>query len=196
MKRKHVGFGAAAAALTLVLACITVNIYFPEATVKKVADEIVYEIRKKDVKDKTAPEVIKEEARIVRSASFSFVPAAFAQQETNVSNPAIRALKDSMKQRFLSLIPLYDAGNIGETNNGLVEIRDESGLDLKAKATLRGLVKDENSDRTKLYAEVAKALDIEASQIGRIQKIFAESWQNAASAGWWIQKENGEWAKK
>ena len=196
MKRKHVGFGAAAAALTLVLACITVNIYFPEATVKKVADEIVEEIRKKDVKDKTAPEVIKEEARTARSAGFSFVPAAFAQQETTVSNPAIRALKDSMKQRFLSLMPLYDAGNIGETNDGLVEIRDESGLDLKAKATLRGLVKDENSDRTKLYAEVAKALNIEASQIGRIQKIFAESWQNAASPGWWIQKENGEWAKK
>ena len=196
MKRKHVGFGAAAAALTLVLACITVNIYFPEATVKKVADEIVDEIRKKDVKDKTAPEVIKEEARTARSAGFSFVPAAFAQQETTVSNPAIRALKDSMKQRFLSLMPLYDAGNIGETNDGLVEIRDESGLDLKAKATLRGLVKDENSDRTKLYAEVAKALNIEASQIGRIQKIFAESWQNAAAPGWWIQKENGEWAKK
>ncbi|HUU37706.1 MAG TPA: YdbL family protein [Candidatus Desulfaltia sp.] len=196
MKRKHVGFGAAAAALTLVLACITVNIYFPEATVKKVADEIVEEIRKKDVKDKTAPEVIKEEARTARSAGFSFVPAAFAQQETTVSNPAIRALKDSMKQRFLSLMPLYDAGNIGETNDGLVEIRDESGLDLKAKATLRGLVKDENSDRTKLYAEVAKALNIEASQIGRIQKIFAESWQNAAAPGWWIQKENGEWAKK
>jgi uncharacterized protein YdbL (DUF1318 family) len=196
MKTKHMGFGAAAAALTLVLACITVNIYFPEATVKKVADEIVDEIRQRDAKDKTAPEVIKEEARTSRSTGFSFVPAAFAQQETTVSNPAIRALKDSLKQRFPNLKPFYDSRNIGEANNGLVEIRDESGLDLKAKATLRGLVKDENSDRTKLYAEVAKALNIEASQIDRIQKIFAESWQNAALAGWWIQKESGEWVKK
>ncbi|MGB7295919.1 MAG: YdbL family protein [Candidatus Aminicenantales bacterium] len=196
MKTKHVGFGAAAAAITLVLACITVNIYFPEATVKQAADEIVDEIRKRDATEKTASEAIKEEARTAPSTGFSFVPAAFAQQETTVSNPAIRALKDSMKQRFPDLKPFYDSGNVGETNDGLVEIRDESGLDLKAKAALRGMVKDENSDRTKLYAEVAKSLNIEASQIGRIQKIFAESWQNDASSGWWIQKETGEWVKK
>ncbi len=56
-------------------------------------------------------------------------------------------------------------GNVGETNIGLVEIRDETGLNLQAKAALRKLVKDENGDRMKLYAEVAKALNIEASQI-------------------------------
>ncbi len=196
MKTKHLVFGAAAAALTVFLACITVNIYFPEATVKQAADEIVEEIRKRDANEKTAPEVIKEEARTSRSTGFSFVPAAFAQQETTVSNPAIRALKDSLKKRFPNLKPFYDSSKVGEMNDGLVEIRDESGLDLKAKATLRGMVKDENSDRTKLYAEVAKALNIEASQIGRIQKIFAESWQNDASAGWWIQKESGAWVKK
>jgi uncharacterized protein YdbL (DUF1318 family) len=196
MKIKLAGIGAAAAALTLLLACITVNIYFPEATVKKAADEIVDEIRKKDAQDKTAPETIKKEARLAPSAGFSLVPVAYAQQETTVSNPAIRALKDSMKQRFPSLKPFYDGGNIGETNTGLVEVRSEDGLDLRQKATLRGLVKDENADRTKLYAEVAKALNIQASEIGRIQKIFATSWQNAAAAGWWIQKESGDWVKK
>jgi uncharacterized protein YdbL (DUF1318 family) len=196
MKTKHVGFAAAAAVLSLVLACITVNIYFPEATVKKAADEIVDEIRKKDAQDKTAPETIKKEARLFQTAGFSFVPMAYAQQETTVSNPAIRALKDSMKQRFPSLKPFYDGGNVGETNNGLVEIRSEDGLDLRQKATLRGLVKDENADRMKLYAEVAKALNIQASEIGRIQKIFATSWQNAAAPGWWVQKESGEWVKK
>lgn len=196
MKMKHVGFGAAGAAVALVLACITVNIYFPEATVKQAADEIVDEIRKRDANEKKAPEDIKGKVQAVHSTGFRFVPAAFAQQETTVSNPAIRALKESMKQRFPNLKPYYDSGNVGETNGGLVEIRNENGLDLKTKAALRGLVKDENSDREKLYAEVAKALGIESSQIGRIQKIFAESWQNAASPGWWIQKESGEWIKK
>jgi len=196
MKGKHLGLAAAGAALSLVLACITVNIYFPEATVKKAADEIVDEIRKKDAQDKTAPETIKKEARVQPAAGFSFVPMAYAQQETTVSNPAIRALKDSMKQRFPSLKPFYDGGNIGETNDGLVAVRNEDGLDLRQKATLRGLVKDENADRTKLYAEVAKALNIQSSEIGRIQKIFAQSWQNVAASGWWVQKENGDWAKK
>jgi uncharacterized protein YdbL (DUF1318 family) len=193
---KKIGLAALAAAVLTVLACITVNIYFPEATVKKAADEIVDEIRKKDAQDKTAPETIKKEARLGGGVGFTFVPSAFAQQETNVSNPAIRALKDAMKQRFPSLKPFFDAGNVGENNNGFLDIRDEGALNLKDKAALRNLVKDENADRTKLYAEVAKALNIEASQIGRIQKIFAASWANAAAAGWWVQKESGEWAKK
>ena len=59
MKTKFVGLALFVLSLTLILACITVNIYFPEATVKKAADEIVEEIRKKDAKDKTAPEAIK-----------------------------------------------------------------------------------------------------------------------------------------
>ncbi len=196
MTMKHAGFAAGAVVLTLVLACITVNIYFPEATVKKAADEIVDEIRKKDTTEKKAPETIKQEAVMSRSGGFTFVPAAFAQQETTVSNPAIRALKDSMKQRFPSLKPYYDGGNLGEANTGFVEVRSEDGLDLKAKATMRGLVRDENGDRTKLYAEVAKALNIQASQVSRIQKIFAASWINNASSGWWVQNDAGDWAKK
>jgi hypothetical protein len=43
---------------------------------------------------------------------------------------------------------------------------------------------------------VAKSLNIEASQIERIQKIFAESWIKAAAPGWWIQQEDGTWIKK
>ena len=199
MKKRFVSFAVFAVSLTVALACITVNLYFPEAQVKQTADEIVNEIRKKDAKDakdKTAQEVIKEEAGISQFGGFTLVPAAFAQEETTVSNPSIRALKESMKQRFPSLKPYYDAGRIGETNAGLVEVRDEGGLSLKDKGALRGLVRDENDDRMKLYAEVAKALKIDSGQVGRVRKLFAGSWINAASSGWWVQKENGEWVKK
>ena len=101
-----------------------------------------------------------------------------------------------MKDRFPALKPFFDGGHIGETNKGMLDIRGEAGLDLKAKAALRNLVRDENGDRTKLYAEVAKALNIEAGQIERIQKIFAESWIKSAAPGWWIQNEDGKWVKK
>jgi uncharacterized protein YdbL (DUF1318 family) len=101
-----------------------------------------------------------------------------------------------MKSRFPSLKPYYDAGNVGETNKGLLEVRDESGLNLQSKAALRNLVRDENADRMKLYAEVAKALNIESSQVERVQTIFAAEWEKTASAGWWIQKDDGTWVKK
>jgi uncharacterized protein YdbL (DUF1318 family) len=101
-----------------------------------------------------------------------------------------------MKTRFAVLKPYYDGGNVGETKKGMVEVRDETGLNLQAKAALRNLIKDENGDRVKLYAEVAKALNIEASQIERIEKIFAEEWIKNAAVGWWIQNEDGGWVKK
>ncbi len=195
MKSKAIGLAIFGASLSLALACITVNIYFPEAAVQQAASEIVDEVRQQNAKDKPPAEPEKKQMES-RNTGFSLVPAAFAQQETSVSTPTIRAIKDSMKQRFGALKPYYDGGNLGENNNGFVEVRDDGALSLKDKASLRDLVRDENSDRTKLYAEVAKALNIEASQIGRIQKIFAQSWINNAAPGWWVQKDNGEWAKK
>ncbi|MCX6564812.1 MAG: DUF1318 domain-containing protein [Candidatus Aminicenantes bacterium] len=192
MKKRYALGTAAAVGLTFVLACITINIYFPEATVRKAAEEIVEEIRKTD-EEKKAPDAL---TACPEAAPFSLVPAAYAQEATNVSTPAIRALKETMKKRFALLKPYFNDGNIGETNLGMIDVRSEAGLNLQTKATLRNLVKAENDDRTDLYAEVAKALDIEDSQIERIQKIFAENWIAAAAPGWWIQKEDGSWVKK
>jgi uncharacterized protein YdbL (DUF1318 family) len=194
--RKRYALGmTAAVGLTFVLACITVNIYFPEATVRQVAEEIVGEIQMKAA-EKAGQEPIKKLSALPKTGSFSLIPAAYAQEETTVSNPAIRALKDSIANHLAAMMPSFAAGNIGLTNKGLVEIRDEAGLNLQAKAALRQLVKEDNGDRMKLYAEVAKALNIEASQIERIQKIFAENWIKSAAAGWWVQQEDGVWVRK
>src|SRR4030042_463063 len=121
------------------------------------------------------------------------VGTAFAQEESTVSNPAIRALKESIADHLASMMPSFAAGKIGLTNKGLVEIRDEAGLNLQPQAALRKLVKEDNADRMKLYEEVAKALNIEASQIERIPKIFPENWIKAAKAGWGGQEEDGDW---
>jgi len=195
MRKRYTAGSIAAVGLVFVLACITVNIYFPEATVKQAAEQIVDEIRKKDA-EKGGQEAIKKLAALPESESFSLVPIAYAQEATSVSTPAIRALKEAMKNRFPALKTYFEGGNVGETNKGQLEVRDETGLNLQAKAALRNLVKDENGDRAKLYAEVAKSLNIEASQIERIQKIFAESWIKSAAAGWWIQQDDGAWVKK
>ena len=194
--RKRYALGmTAAVGLAFVLACITVNIYFPEATVKQAAEEIVNEIQKKAA-EKTGEEPIKQLSVLPQAVSFSLVPAAYAQEETTVSNPAIRALKESIADHLAAMMPSFAAGNIGLTNKGLVEIRDEAGLNLQAKAALRKLVKEDNGDRMKLYAEVAKVLNIEASQIERIQEIFAENWIKGAAASWWVQQEDGAWVRK
>jgi uncharacterized protein YdbL (DUF1318 family) len=172
------------------IACVTINIYFPEAAVQKTAEEIVDEVRKSDEKEEK-----KQDIDLVQN-SFSLIPAAYAQEEERVSTPKIRALKQALKEKEPLLLPLFERGNIGETNDGLIQIRNEDDLSLKGKADLRRLTKEVNDDRESLYAEVAKALDIEENQIPRIQKIFAKSWIENSRPGWWIQNDDGGWIRK
>ncbi len=172
------------------IACVTINIYFPEATVQKTAEEIVDEVRKAEEEGKK-----KQEKDIVHT-SFSFIPSAYAQEEETVSTPKIRALKQALRDKEPLLRPFFDQGNIGEAKDGFIQIRSEDNLPLKDKADLRRLTKEVNSDRESLYAEVANALNIEASQIPRIQKIFAKRWIENSRPGWWIQKDDGEWIRK
>ena len=185
--------------LVLFFSCVTINIYFPETAVKEIADEIVGEVRKTEEKKKEAVKKVsvKEENRLKQAKRFSLVPAAYAQdQETTVSNPKIRALKEAIKERFVEFERFYNGGHVGEAIDGFVKVREEGGLSLKDRAQLRSLVKDENEDRKNLYTEVAQALEIDASQIPRLQKVFAESWIENARPGWWIQNEEGAWIKK
>ncbi len=178
-------------AFILATACVTINIYFPEATVQKTAEEIVDEVRKSE-------ENKKKQGNEIAQSALSFVPAVYAQEqeEETVSTPKIRALKQSLKDKEPLLRPYFDQGYIGEGNNGFIHIRTEEGLSLKDKAELRRLTKEVNGERESLYAEIAKALTIDESQIPRIQKIFAKRWIENSPPGWWVQNEDGEWVKK
>jgi uncharacterized protein YdbL (DUF1318 family) len=200
MRSKSLKIVSASLFLLFLFSCLTINIYFPEAEVQKAAEEIVDEIRKeaedKKKKDKDSQMVETEQAMNRGGGSFSLVSSLYAQEATEVTTPKVRALQQSMKDRFPKLKPFFEKGNVGEGNDGFVKIRDESGLNLKDKAMLRNMQKDENNDRKNMYAEVARAMEIDASQISRIQKIFAALWIKDAESGWWIQNEKGEWAKK
>jgi uncharacterized protein YdbL (DUF1318 family) len=199
MKSKSLKIISGSLFLLILFSCLTINIYFPEAEVQKDAEEIVGEIRKKaeeKKKDKDSQMIEIEQAMNSGGGSFSLVSSLYAQEATELTTPKLRALKQSIIDRYAKLKPFRDKGNVGEGNDGFLKIRDESGLNLKDKATLRNLLKDENNDRKNMYAEYARAKEIEASKIPKIQKIFAAQWIKNAESGWWIQKENGEWAKK
>jgi uncharacterized protein YdbL (DUF1318 family) len=183
--------------LVLTLACVTVNVYFPAAEVQNAADQIVDEIHG-DTSTPSESSAVPHESLLRRALRGLALGErrAYAEADINVTTPNIRALKESMKKRFNSLVSLYDAGVIGEKNNGLLETRSLEGLDLKQKAEARKLIKDENSDRERLYLEIAEANNIPSDRVSDIGKLFANSWRKDAKDGWWIQKDNGEWVKK
>ena len=179
-------------------ACVTVNIYFPAAAVERAADQIVKETWGGPAKPATpAPQ---PQSRSLfppkRVVALSFVSEAFAQDaDINVTNPAIRALKESIKNRSNAIKPYMDRGNIGIAQDGLLAIRSADGLNLKERAEANQLIDAENKDREALYAEIAKANGIPKENIPKIKSIFAKSWIDQAQPGWWIQS-NGNWQKK
>jgi len=181
-----------------VSACVTVNIYFPAAAVERAADQIVKETwggPAEPAKPAPAPQSRNLFAPS-HFAKLDFVSEAFAQDaDINVTNPAIRALKDSIKKRSDALKPYLDKGNVGIGQDGLLALRSADGLNLKERADLNQLIEAENKDREALYGEIAKANSISSDNIPRIKSIFAKSWIEQARPGWWIQS-GGNWQKK
>lgn len=179
-------------------ACVTVNIYFPAAAVQRAADKIV---------DETwggpggagAKEGPKSEGLGAHKAyvSIGITKEAFAQDaDINVSNPAIRALKDSIKARSDSIKPFMDKGNVGIAQDGLLAVRSTEGVNLKERAEVNQLVEAENRDREALYEEIAKANNFPKQRVADIKRIFAKSWTDQAKSGWWIQDSQGNWKRK
>lgn len=186
------------------VSCVTVNIYFPAAAIQKAADQIVDDVRKTpeqkpDQTPQQKPEDQKDKSSLwerLRFVGLGPTEAYAATVDVNVSTPAIRGLKASMASRFPQLQPLYGKGAIGETNNGLLAIRDTGALSLKEKADVNRLVDQENADRQALYAEIIRANNLDAGRLAEVQKLFANSWRDKSSPGWWIQTDSGQWGKK
>lgn len=157
-----------------VFACVTVNIYFPAEKVESVAEDIVSDIRGQEAKE--APKDNKT-SFLQRTIVALMCSTAWAEDAVNVSNATIRALKQQMKSRYAQMKPYYKQGSLVEGDNGYLSEGNTEGLSLKEKRDLKGLVNAENQDRARLYSEVAKAMDIDQSQVSRIAEIFAKQWK-------------------
>ncbi len=194
--------GIAAGCLALV-ACVTINVYFPAAAAEKAADRIIEDIWGAD---KAAAPESKEQSSLgapagglmlaaLRGTLDFVVPAAQAQADIDVSSPAIRALTASMKARAADLAPFFDSGAVGLTSDGLVELRDVNSVPLADRTSARKLVAAENADRNALYTEIANA-NGHPEWESDIRSTFAQRWIANARAGWYYEKGSGDWAKK
>jgi uncharacterized protein YdbL (DUF1318 family) len=188
-------------------ACVTINVYFPAAAVEQAADRLIEDVmgspsaRKKTsaVDEQGAwrwqPRVKQVVYATVGSLLDLVVPKAHAQADLNVSTPAIRQLTESMKERHARLVPYYDSGAIGFTQDGLIEVRDQNAIPLPERNTVRKLVAEENADRANLYREFAVA-NGHPEWEPDIRKVFAGRWIEKASPGWYYQDASGAWKRK
>jgi len=181
----------AAGLAVLVVACVTVNVYFPAAKVEKTAEKIVGEVYGQEEGGQAPAEKKKPD-----SSSGSWLGGflawlgprpAQAQDATTVSNAAIRGLKDQIAQRHQQLVPFYNQGQVGIQPDGYLAVRSTSGLSVQQVAQLKRLVAADNASRGQLYKEVAAALNLNTQQqVGQVQEIFAKQWRSQAQPGWLI----------
>lgn len=159
-----------------IFACVTINIYFPAEKVESVAGEIVNEIRGQGGGENE--DLLKDKNSSLRETLLALTcPIAWAGEVTTVSNPTIRALKQRMKNRYAQMKPYYQKGILKEGDDGYVSPGSTGGLSIKEKRDLKRLIAAENKDREELYAEIARALNIDPSQINKVAEIFAREWQ-------------------
>jgi len=176
-----------------VFSCVTINIYFPAEQMRGAADKIVEEVwGDRNTPAEETPLPVTPGSSLMDLLRTTIVHAA---QDINVSTPEIRAIKDAIKQRAGALIGYLDAGNLGIGQDGLLVLRGTEGINLKQRGEVNRLIKEENSDRLRLYKEIAVANGF-PDKASEVQGIFAESWQNQASKGWFIEKGAGSWVQK
>jgi uncharacterized protein YdbL (DUF1318 family) len=203
-----------AAASLAIGACVTINVYFPAAAAEKAADQVIDAITgaagaangvRPVVPPPAAPPTGQTAYRkpgllvaAVGHVLYAIIPAAQAQDAANIdiSSPEIRAIQGSMTARFSQLRRFFDAGALGLTQDGLIQIRDAASLSLPDRGLLNRLVAEDNKDRESLYTEIAKA-NGHPEWAGDIRKIFARRWvERGAQPGWYYQNASGAWAQK
>ena len=192
--------------LAALVGCVTINVYFPAAAAQKAADQFIGSVIDQGAaapapaKDAGTPKTDKP-APTGGGPSASvldlLIPAAqAAEPDLRIHTPAIDAIHARMRKRFVdSLQPLLDDGVVGFTQDGLVAVRSLSAAPLSMRAGVNSVVAAENSDRNKLYADIAKA-NGHPEWESRIRETFAQLWISRAHAGWYYRDSRGAWKRK
>jgi len=187
--------------LFIMAACVTINVYFPAAAAEKAAEQFVGEVLGEPNQDGSLFDPLELSGKTLLLAAngvLDFVlPSAQAQEaEIDINTPQINAIKARMaKRQQTSLSPLFDAGAIGFSSDGLVTIRDRSAVSLSERRSLESVVADENRDRKAVYREIAVA-NGHAEWENDIQQTFAREWVKNARKGWYYQEAGGTWRQK
>ncbi|MDJ0652754.1 MAG: YdbL family protein [Xanthomonadales bacterium] len=187
-------FSFVVACLWAVAACVTINVYFPEAAAEEAADRFIDEVIGEDEEGSTESGSNPQALHMLLLDLL--IPAAHAQADINVNTPSIQAIQRRMAQRYDSELEAYfESGAIGLTNDALVAVRNLSAVGLRDRSKVNAAVAAENRDRTAVYREIAVA-NGHPEWEDEIRETFAERWIQRARPGWYYQDARGNWVQK
>ncbi|MDZ4661030.1 MAG: DUF1318 domain-containing protein [Pseudomonadota bacterium] len=175
------------------ISCVTVNVNFPEGAVQKAADDYVKELY--NAKEKDEAETADKKPSSFFHINLSLISVAHAQ-EFKVDTAKAKEIQSRQKARIDDLKEHLKEGQIGESANGLVEVRAPSDIKPILMKKIEKLVQDENADREALYDEVISSNGLSSSVRNQVKASFAKSFQGAAPKGTLIESTKGKWDKK
>ncbi len=210
---------AVVAGLLASCAFITVNVYFPEKEVKKAFKTLDEKYLGKEGVEAPIPEpspagaepapAEKPQSRF-EGTRWPFAVTAVAWAAEDVTGDLVAELSrmpevvkayEEMRGRLPVLDQLRDDGIVGETNQGLVTVRDPARI-----ADRQGVVDAENASRKTVITGMARAILKRAGRpetpanmgqvLGKAAATYAQTKQEMARPGWWIQLPNGRWVQK
>ena len=199
--------GTSLATALLLTACVTINVYFPAAEAKEAAKEFVENVIGDEAGGTQAtPQPpspggsasLHQHQREFNWLALIGIGTAYAQERADISikTPAIQAIQSRMASRFQGQLQAgFDAGALGLTNDGMIEVRDPSKLALKDRVAITQAVADDKRDRKAVYREVAVA-NGHPEWEAKIRETFAQQWIASAHGGWWYQDAGGGWKQK
>ncbi len=217
-KRPWLSLGLLLVGFTM-LACVTINVYFPEAAVKDLSEKIEDAVEREAAQGNSGTDAgsagSSESAASLESTSgwrdaldvvvgttlHLLAPApVYAQTDEvaapEISNPAIRKIIQSRAARVRELDAHKASGALGENSRALVEVRSLDALGLQERAAVQKLVRAENADRERMFKEIAAATGTDLSQLPQIRSTYATTLRNKAKPGAWIQMPDGSWRRK
>jgi uncharacterized protein YdbL (DUF1318 family) len=116
---------------------------------------------------------------IVSLATLSVLAVSLQAQD-------LGSVQARMRERLPKIDALKSEGALGENNRGFLEVRENKGDAASVSSA-------ENSDRTTVYAAIAKQTGSTPAAVGAAR---AKQIANNSARGVWLQRENGEWYRK
>ncbi|MCM2277772.1 MAG: YdbL family protein [Oligoflexia bacterium] len=189
----------AAAGLLPVTGCLTlnVNLSLPEAAVQRATDDFVRDLYRAKEKD-SAPAAKPVEAPKPAALRLEdlLLPTAHAADSLKLDSPKALELRDKLAANVEEIIAQKRAGVLGESNDGMLVLKDAGKLKPLLQKKVQKLVSDENALRVQFYDEVLKSNGLESARLQGIKESFGRSFQSQSPSGTWMQDAEGKWGQK
>ncbi len=197
--------------LTLLLVgCLSVNVYvtFPQEKIDKAMEGLELQIQ--PVVPSLVVPAPKKQSRlspVELSPLYGVSPWRFLEptllyaetvitSEVKTTSPVIAEAKARRIERLSDIQNYKDKKILGESNEGLLDVRSTVGLDGKQVSSLQKTVKEENNDRMTIYREIVQLNNMSSAEIKKVRAGAAKISRKLAKEGEWIQNDDGAWQAK